>query len=93
MDRGQLRCTQATIPTSRRACCRKTLIPTWEKQQDRIRHEQSYDRYKAGRTRLDCQRPSFSTGAMIEDEGLEKPLELDVVDLDLPNPPRSGDLP
>ena len=42
---------------------RKTLIRTWEKQQDRIRHEQSFiDRYKAGQ-RARQKGPSLSVGA------------------------------
>lgn len=95
LDRGQLEVYPGNYSDFRveRVERRKTLIRTWEKQQDRIRHEQSFiDRYKAGQRARQAKGRASRLERMIEDEGLEKPLELDVVDLDLPNPPRSGDL-
>ena len=95
LDRGQLEAYPGNYSDFRteRVERRKTLIRTWEKQQDRIRQEQSFiDRYKAGQRARQAKGRASRLERLIEDEGLEKPLELDVVDLDLPNPPRSGDL-
>ncbi len=95
LDRGQLEVYPGNYSDFRleRVERRKTLIRTWEKQQDRIRHEQLFiDRYKAGQRARQAKGRASRLERMIEDEGLEKPLELDVVDLDLPTPPRSGDL-
>ena len=93
LDRGQLEVYPGNYSDFRleRVERRKTLIRTWEKQQDRIRHEQSFiDRYKAVNG-LDKPKAELRLERMIEDEGWRSRWNWTWSILICSNPPR-GDL-
>ncbi len=64
-----------------------------EKQLDRIRTEEAYiKKYKAGQRAKQARGRESRLERFKRDELSERPIELDVVELNLPVPPRSGDV-
>jgi len=64
----------------------------YEKQQDRIRQEQAFiDRYRAGQRARQAKGREAKLERYKSDGLVDRPLELDVMHLDLPPAPRSGD--
>ncbi|MBX3373279.1 MAG: ABC-F family ATP-binding cassette domain-containing protein [Phycisphaeraceae bacterium] len=69
-----------------------TQARVWDKQQDRIRQERQFiDRYRAGQRARQAKGRESRLDRFIRDEVIERPLELDVMRLQLPKAPRSGD--
>ena len=64
-----------------------------EKQLDRIRAEEAFiKKYKAGQRAKQARGREARLERYKRDELSEKPIELEIMDLDLPIPPRSGDV-
>ncbi|HWB21037.1 MAG TPA: ABC-F family ATP-binding cassette domain-containing protein, partial [Phycisphaerales bacterium] len=64
----------------------------FEKQQDKIKQEQAFiDRYRAGQRAKQARGREMRLERMKENEGLERPVELEVMKLALPKAERSGD--
>ena len=64
-----------------------------EKQMDRIRAEETFiKKYKAGQRAKQARGRESRLERYKRDELSERPIELDVVELNLPTPPRSGDV-
>lgn len=69
-----------------------TQARVYDKQQDRIRQEQGFiDRYKAGQRARQAQGRLARLERFKRDEVIERPIELEVMNLQLPPAPRSGD--
>jgi ATP-binding cassette subfamily F protein 3 len=69
-----------------------TQARVYDKQQDRIRQEQGFiDRYKAGQRARQAQGRLARLERFKRDEVVERPIELEVMNLQLPPAPRSGD--
>ena len=69
-----------------------TQARVFDKQQDRIRQEQGFiDRYKAGQRARQAQGRLARLERFKRDEVVERPMELEVMNLQLPPAPRSGD--
>lgn len=65
----------------------------YEKQQDRIRSEQRFiDRYRAGQRARQAQGRLSRLERYIDQETIDRPMEMDVMRLTLPKAPRSGDI-
>jgi len=65
----------------------------YEKQQDRIRSEQKFiDRYRAGQRARQAQGRLSRLERYIDNETMDRPIEMDVMRLTLPKAPRTGDL-
>ena len=64
----------------------------YEKQQDRIRSEQAFiDRYRAGQRAKQAQGRLSRLERFIEQETIDRPMEMDVMRLSLPKTQRTGD--
>jgi len=71
---------------------RLTHRRTYEKQLDRIRREEGYiRRYKAGQRARQAKGRESKLDRFKETELIDRPVELDVMNLSLPTAPRSGD--
>ncbi len=69
-----------------------TEARVYDKQVDRIRQEQGFiDRYKAGQRARQAQGRLARLERFKRDELVERPMELDAMNLQLPKAPRSGD--
>ena len=78
--------------TELRAERRMVAQRAYEKQQDKIRQEKNFiDRYKAGQRAKQARGRESRLNRYISDELTERPIELNVMNLQLPAPPRSGD--
>ena len=78
--------------TELRAERRMVAQRVYEKQQDKIRQEKNFiDRYKAGQRAKQARGRESRLNRYISDELTERPIELNVMNLQLPAPPRSGD--
>ncbi len=78
--------------TELRAERRMVAQRVYEKQQDKIRQEKNFiDRYKAGQRAKQARGRENRLQRFISNELTERPIELDVMNLQLPAPPRSGD--
>ena len=78
--------------TELRAERRMVAQRAYEKQQDKIRQEKNFiDRYKAGQRAKQARGRENRLQRFISNELTERPIELDVMNLQLPAPPRSGD--
>ncbi len=65
----------------------------YEKQQDRIRSEQRFiDRYRAGQRARQAQGRLSRLERYIDEETIDRPVEMDVMRLNLPKAPRAGDI-
>ena len=65
----------------------------YEKQQDRIRHEQSFiDRYRAGQRSKQARGREKRLERFIEQEQVDQPADQTVMNIRIPAPARSGDL-
>lgn len=65
----------------------------YEKQQDRIRSEQKFiDRYRAGQRARQAQGRLSRLERYIDQETIDRPMEMDVMRLNLPKAPRTGDI-
>lgn len=65
----------------------------YEKQQDRIRHEQSFiDRYRAGQRSKQARGREKRLERFIEQQQVDQPAEQAVMNVRIPEPARSGDL-
>lgn len=65
----------------------------YEKQQDRIRSEQRFiDRYRAGQRARQAQGRLSRLERYIDTETVDRPMEMDVMRLNLPKAPRTGDM-
>ncbi len=65
----------------------------YEKQQDRIRSEQRFiDRYRAGQRARQAQGRLSRLERYIDNETIDRPMEMDVMRLNLPKAPRTGDI-
>ncbi len=65
----------------------------YEKQQDRIRSEQKFiDRYRAGQRAKQAQGRLSRLERYIDNETVDRPMEMDVMRLNLPKAPRTGDM-
>ena len=70
-----------------------TEARTYSKQLDRIRHEEAFiRRYKAGQRAKQARGREIRLERFKQQELIEPPVELDVMRLQLPTPPSSGDL-
>lgn len=78
--------------TELRAERRMVAQRVYEKQQDKIRQEKNFiDRYKAGQRAKQARGRESRLQRFISNELTERPIELDVMNLQLPAPPRSSD--
>jgi ATP-binding cassette subfamily F protein 3 len=78
--------------TELRAERRMVAQRVYEKQQDKIRQEKNFiDRYKAGQRAKQARGREGRLERYIANELTERPIELNVMNLQLPAPPRSGD--
>ncbi len=65
----------------------------YEKQQDRIRSEQKFiDRYRAGQRAKQAQGRLSRLERYIDHETMDRPIEMNVMRLNLPKAPRTGDM-
>ncbi len=65
----------------------------YEKQQDKIRQEKGFiDRYRSGQRSKQARGREKRLERFIDQKQVDRPLELDVMSLDLPAPPRAGDM-
>ncbi|MCC6907747.1 MAG: ABC-F family ATP-binding cassette domain-containing protein [Phycisphaerales bacterium] len=65
----------------------------YEKQQDRIRSEQKFiDRYRAGQRARQAQGRLSRLERYIDNETIDRPMEMNVMRLNLPKAPRTGDI-
>ncbi|MGE4197118.1 MAG: ATP-binding cassette domain-containing protein, partial [Phycisphaerales bacterium] len=68
-------------------------VRAFEKQQDKFRKEEAYIRkYKAGQRAKQAQGRQSKLDRDKRDSTLERPVELETLDFDLPRAPRAGDL-
>ncbi len=94
VERGEVRSYPGNYSrfVEQRAQHRKTEARTYEKQLDRVRREETFiRRYKAGQRARQARGREARLERFRRDELMDRPVHLDVMHLELPEAPRSGD--
>jgi ATP-binding cassette subfamily F protein 3 len=94
VERGEVRSYPGNYSSfvGQRALHRLTEIRTYEKQLDRIRSEEAFiRRYRAGQRAKQARGRESRLERFVRDELMDRPVELDVLKLQLPEAQRSGD--